>query len=99
MDVVEVAGALSSPIRVKILTWLKDPQASFSSEREGDLGPAGVCVTLIARKAGISQPTASRHLEILRRTGLVRTQRIGQWNFHQRDEEAIRRAREAFDQI
>lgn len=99
MDVVEVAGALASPVRAKILAWLKEPRASFTSEREGDLGPEGVCVSLIARKAGISQPTASRHLEILRRTGLVRTTRIGQWNFHQRDEDAIRRARELFDQI
>lgn len=99
MDVVEVAAALSSPTRFRILKWLKDPQGSFTSEREGDLGEAGACVSLIARKAGISQPTASRHLEILRRAGLVRTERVGQWNFHQRDEEGIQRARELFDLI
>lgn len=99
MDVVEVAAALSSPVRFKILTWLKDPEGHFTSEREGDVGEAGVCVSLIARKLGMSQPTVSRHLEILRRAGLVRTQRTGQWNFHQRDEEAIQQARELFDLI
>jgi len=71
VDVVEIAKALASPTRVSILGWLKDPDANFVSRRPGDLSAAGVCASLIAEKAGIAAPTASRHLDVLRRAGLI----------------------------
>lgn len=92
MDLVALGQALSSRTRVDILGWLKDPE-TFASRREGDLSEAGgVCVSLIAERAGASQPTISRHLEILRRVGLVYTERVAQRNFHYRDEQAIQAA-------
>jgi DNA-binding transcriptional ArsR family regulator len=42
----------------------------------------GVCGVLIAQKLGISQPTASEHLKVLSRAGLVRAKRIKQWTFY-----------------
>lgn len=99
MDTALVAHALSSETRLAILRWLKDPEASFESQREGDLAPEGVCVSLIAFRAGISQPTASRHLEVLRRAGLVETRRVAQWNFHRRSEAGLRQARELLGDI
>lgn len=86
-----VAQALSSDTRLRILHLLKSP-TDFTSQREGDLSDAGVCVSLIAHEIGIAQPTASRHLEILRRVGLIETERIAQWNYHRRDEMGIQRA-------
>lgn len=90
-----MAKALSSPTRVRILQWLKDPEGSFVSRREGDLGPRGVCASLIAEKVGVSQPTVSRHLDVLRRAELIETDRVAGWAFHRRDEHGLARARRA----
>ena len=49
----------------------------------------GVCGVLIAKKLGISAPTASEHLKILARAGLIRGKRIKQWTFYKRDETRI----------
>lgn len=92
MDVVEVAKALASPTRVSILSWLKEPGVNFVSRRPGDLSAAGVCASLIAEKAGIAAPTASRHLDVLRRAGLIETERIAGWSFHRRNPAGIDRA-------
>jgi DNA-binding transcriptional ArsR family regulator len=46
---------------------------------------------LIAEKLGVSQPTASEHMKILLRAGLVRAKRIKQWTFYKRDEPGIKK--------
>jgi len=86
----EVFRALASPKRLQILEWLRDPVAHFPPQRDGDLVDDGVCVIFIAHKLGVSQPTATTHLQALARAGLVTSKRIGQWTFYQRDEPAIR---------
>jgi ArsR family transcriptional regulator len=43
------------------------------------LGSSEVCVCHIHDTLGLTQPTASRHLAYLRRTGLVDTRRQGVW--------------------
>ena len=50
----------------------------------------GVCGLLIAQKLKVSQPTASEHLKVLARAGLIRSKRIKQWTFYRRDEPRIR---------
>jgi DNA-binding transcriptional ArsR family regulator len=85
----EVFAALASPKRLQILEWLRDPVAHFPPQRDGDLVEDGVCVIFIADKLGVAQPTATTHLKSLARAGLVRSKRIGQWTFYQRDEAAI----------
>lgn len=92
MDTVEVAKALASPTRQHILGWLKDPTGNFVSRREGDLSERGVCASLIAEKVGASQPTVSRHLDVLRRAELVETERVAGWAFHRRNDDGIARA-------
>lgn len=88
-----MAKALSSSTRVRILDSLKDPAGNFVSRREGDLDDElGVCASLLADKVGVSQPTVSRHLDVLRRAGLVETDRVAGWAFHRRDEPGIARA-------
>jgi DNA-binding transcriptional ArsR family regulator len=93
MDEVEIAKALSSRTRWVILGWLRDPEGNFESRVEGDLTEDGVCVNLIAARAGISQPTASRHLSVLKGVGLVKTRRVAQRNYHRRDEAGINEAK------
>ncbi len=99
MDVVDVAKALASPARVAILGWLKTPNEHFVSRRPGDLAPAGVCSSLIAEKAGIAAPTASRHLDILRRAGLLESERINGWNYHRRHQAGLQHARELLTDV
>ena len=60
---------------------------------DGDLSEDGVCVRLIAAKAGVSQPTVSRHLSVLKRAGLVETKRVAQRNYYRRDETGIEAAK------
>jgi DNA-binding transcriptional ArsR family regulator len=87
--ILPAAQALANERRLQILAWLKDPQAHFPPQVDGDLVEDGVCVVLIAEKLGVSQPTASEHLKILAQAGLVRARRIKQWTFYRRDEARI----------
>jgi DNA-binding transcriptional ArsR family regulator len=86
---VQVFAALASPRRLQVLQWLKDPRAHFLPQREGDLVDDGVCVLFIAQKLGVAQPTATSHLQVLARVGLVTSKRLGQWTYFKRDETAI----------
>jgi DNA-binding transcriptional ArsR family regulator len=88
--VAEVFRALASPKRLQILEWLRDPVANFPPQRDGDLVDDGVCVIFIADKLGVTQPTATAHLQALARARLVTSKRVGQWTFYKRDEAAIR---------
>lgn len=90
MQTVDVLRALASPRRLQILEWLRDPEAHFPPQRDGDLVDDGVCVLFIADKLGVAQPTATTHLQALARAGLVTSKRIGQWTFYKRDDKAIR---------
>ena len=59
----------------------------------GDLITDGVCGVSIARKLGVTPPTASEHLKILSEAELIRGKRIKQWTFYKRDEPGIKRLR------
>jgi DNA-binding transcriptional ArsR family regulator len=85
----QVFAALASPKRLQVLQWLKDPPAHFPPQREGDLVDDGVCVLFLAQKLGVAQPTATSHLQVLARAGLVTSKRLGQWTYYKRDEAAI----------
>jgi DNA-binding transcriptional ArsR family regulator len=89
-----VLRALANQKRLLILRWLKDPTKHFPPQVDGDLVEDGVCGVLIARKLKISQPTASEHLQILARAGLLRSRRIKKWTFYRRDELQIRRMKQ-----
>lgn len=82
--------AIANERRLQILEWLKSPRAHFPPQVDGDLVRDGVCGVFIARKLGVTQPTASEHLKVLARAGLVRGKRIKQWTFYKRDEGRIR---------
>lgn len=90
MDTVRAIRALASERRLQILEWLKDPEAHFPSQVDGDLVKDGVCGVLIAERLGVSQPTVSEHLKILTHAGLLRSKRIKQWTFYKRDEASIK---------
>jgi ArsR family transcriptional regulator len=89
----QIASALSSERRLRILKWLKDPRAHFPPQVDGDLVDDGVCGLFIARKLRVTQATASQHLGILVALGLLRPKRIKQWTFYRRNERRIAEAR------
>jgi ArsR family transcriptional regulator len=91
-----VLKALANDRRLAVLEWLKEPTAHFPPQVDGDLVRDGVCGVFIAQKLGVSQPTASEHLRILARAGLVRGKRIKQWTFFKRDEKRIAAVKKAF---
>ncbi len=90
---VALAKALASDKRLLILDWLRNPEAHFPPQSDGDLVMDGVCSLLIATKLGVSQPTCGEHLKVLSRAGLVRSKKIKQWVFYQRDEDRIAAAK------
>jgi len=89
--IVVAMRALANERRLRILEWLKDPEAHFPPQVDGDLVKDGVCGAFIAEKLGVSPPTVSEHLKVLSRAGLVRAKRIKQWTFYKRDEAHIRK--------
>lgn len=82
--------AISNERRLQILEWLKKPRANFRPQIDGDLVKDGVCAVLIAEKLGISQPTLSEHMRVLRHAKLVQSKRIKQWTFYKRNEARIK---------
>jgi DNA-binding transcriptional ArsR family regulator len=89
-----VFRALASDRRLQILKWLRDPEAHFPPQQDGDLVADGVCSCFIADKLGVSQPTCGEHLKMLSRAGLLRSRKIRQWVFYQRDEEQIAKVKQ-----
>jgi DNA-binding transcriptional ArsR family regulator len=85
----DVLEALADAERLQILGWLRDPEAHFPRQQDGDLVGDGVCSSRIAEKLGVSQPTCAGYLKVLNRAGLVRSRKIKQCVFYQRDETRI----------
>ena len=90
-----VVKALANGKRLQVLSWLKDPRAHFRPQVDGDLVRDGVCGVFIAEKLGVTQPTASEHLRILVRAGLIRAKRVKQWTFYKRDRKRIAEVKRA----
>ena len=90
MSIEKAIRALANERRLQVLEWLKDPEAHFPPQVDGDLVKDGVCLVFIAEKLGVSQPTATEHMKVLSHAGFVRPKRIKQWTFYKRDETRIR---------
>ena len=89
MDHLEIFKALSNKTRLDILNWLKEPENCFPGQESFGF-QHGVCVGQIQQKAGLTQSTVSEYLAILQRAGLVKSTRVGQWTYYQRNEEAFK---------
>lgn len=63
----EVAGAIADPVRREILVMLRDERLSAGE---------------IAERFVISRPAVSRHLRVLRESGLVRDELVGRQRFY-----------------
>ncbi|MBO0787281.1 MAG: helix-turn-helix transcriptional regulator [Actinobacteria bacterium] len=82
--------ALSNPVRLRLLLWLREPERHFPLEGAiADPVEVGVCVSHIQAKAGLAQSTVSAYLAELQRAGLVQATRVGKWTHYKRDEQRI----------
>lgn len=89
-DVVRALRALSNPVRLQLLQWLREPALHFPPEDAiADQDEVGVCVSHLQAKAGLAQSTVSAYLAELERAGLVRSTRVGKWTHYKRDEQRI----------
>jgi len=89
-DLVRALRALSNPVRLQLLSWLREPERHFSLEGAiADPAEVGVCVSHIQAKARLAQSTVSAYLAELERAGLVRSTRVGKWTHYKRDERRI----------
>jgi DNA-binding transcriptional ArsR family regulator len=89
-QLLRVAKAVASPVRLAILEHLKDPAGNFPPQVDGDPIEDGVCADFIRDKLGVAPATASRHLSILSEAGLLMPTRKKGWTFYRRNEAAIR---------
>lgn len=70
-----VFKALSDPTRLRILRAIAHMKH--------------LCECNIVPSFGLSQPTISYHLKVLREAGLITSERRGQWVWHSLDERAL----------
>ena len=92
MNVEKIFKALSNPLRVQILSWLKEPEIHFipmDHLPDDQKGKGYICVSVIREKAGITQSTISQYLSIMKEAKLLKIKRIGQWTYYRRNEETI----------
>ena len=81
--------ALANETRIEVLRLLDDPAAHFSKQESADPVVVGVCVQLLAEHFGVSQPTMSRHIELLKRAGFIVAKRQQKWTYCSRNEAAL----------
>ncbi|WP_121966212.1 helix-turn-helix transcriptional regulator [Myroides sp. N17-2] len=87
----ELFKALSNEHRVQILKWLKTPHDFFELEDiEPEVHEFGVCMSVIQKKAGLSQSTTSAYLTTMVNIGLLTSIRNGQWTYYKRNEAKIK---------
>lgn len=89
-DALQIFKALSNPVRLQILQWLRDPRVHFPVERGiADPDEVGVCVSHITEKTGLAQSTVSSFMSVLERADLVISTRVGKWTHYRRNEQRI----------
>lgn len=96
MKPVDIFKALGNETRLQILEWLREPEKHFTPQpaEVSDFQKSGVCVTQFHKKLNVTQSTASQHLSILHRAGLVTASRYGKWTYYKRNEEAFQQLKE-----
>jgi len=81
--------ALADPTRRKIVELLRC-KGCCSCDRVNADDP-GLCVCDLETRLGLTQPTITHHVQILRDAGLISARKIGRWVYCRRDERALDR--------
>ncbi len=83
-NLTQALRAIADPTRRRILKLLREP-GCCSIDKD-----TGMCACDIETRIGLSQPTVSHHMGILREAGLVEARKLGQWMWYRRKENALR---------
>ncbi|MDH4116442.1 MAG: metalloregulator ArsR/SmtB family transcription factor [Acidimicrobiia bacterium] len=78
-----ILKVIADPARLRILSMLANAEGGE------------ICVCDLTEPLGLSQPTVSHHMKVLRESGLTRSQRRGKWVFHQLVPERLEQIRDA----
>ncbi|HKD90490.1 MAG TPA: metalloregulator ArsR/SmtB family transcription factor [Terriglobales bacterium] len=84
--------AIADPARRRILALLKQPGYCAIGRS------SGMCACDVEGQIGLSQPTISHHMAVLRKAGLVEAEKIEQWMWYRRNEKAVRTLAQYFRQ-
>ncbi|SDZ56422.1 transcriptional regulator, ArsR family [Jannaschia faecimaris] len=74
---------------MQVLRLLAEPERHFGHQWSADAVEFGVCMTMITEELGVAQPTASKHLDILKQAGFITVRRHQKRSYCKRDEQAI----------
>jgi len=91
---VALGGAISDPIRVKMLGMMAGGRGCCSLPDCGvpaEDQDAGICVCEFEAYFGMGQSKVSYHMKKLKEAGLVREEKRGRWSFYSLDGEAAER--------
>jgi ArsR family transcriptional regulator len=78
-DIDQLFKALSDPARVRIVEFLRRPDAACCTVEDR------VCACDLEGPLGLSQPAVSHHLKILVQAGLVRSEKAGRFVYYRID--------------
>jgi len=76
MDIYEIFSVFSSGTRLKILEILMEGR---------------ICVSVIADRLKMSQPTITQHLKVLRNAGLIDSKKVGYWMHYYVNEAGLKK--------
>lgn len=76
MDIASQLKALADPARLRIIEFLRRPDAGCC------VLPDKVCACDIERLVGLSQPAISHHMKILTQAGLISGEKQGRWMYY-----------------
>jgi ArsR family transcriptional regulator, arsenate/arsenite/antimonite-responsive transcriptional repressor len=81
--------ALADPARRKIVRLLR--AKGRCSCRLVSADDSGMCVCDLEEELGLTQPTITHHVQVLREAGLISNRKIGRWLYCCRNEQALDR--------
>ncbi|MEU0050437.1 helix-turn-helix domain-containing protein [Streptomyces sp. NPDC006184] len=91
-----MTGTPSGRMRQTILEWLKDPAVHFPAARRAS-ADTGVTARAVAAGLGVPRRTATAHLDLLTRLGVLRTRRVCCRTYYRRDEIRIAEVARMFE--
>ena len=93
MNIAKILQIISNETRLNILKWLGNPSLHFrdliGSVGEEVISEMGVCVGILQKKSGLSQPTISQYMALMESAGLVISKRQGKWTYYSRNEKVL----------
>jgi len=81
--------ALADRTRRRIIELLRSKGSCSCDQVSAD--DSGLCVCDLEAKLGLTQPTITHHVQILRDAGLISSRKIGRWVYCRRSERALDR--------